>query len=47
LFLSGWVASVVAQSNGVRPDVLTLVCGNGFSRLALAVFPHVANQVHQ
>ncbi len=47
LFLPGWVASAVAQSGGVRPDVLTVVCGNAFSRLAQALFPHAANQVHQ
>ena len=47
LFLPGWVASAVAQSGGVRPDVLTVVCGNAFSRLAQAVFPRVAHQAHQ
>lgn len=47
LFLPGWITSVVAQSGGVRPDVLTVVCGNPFSRLARTVFPRVAHQAHQ
>ena len=47
LLFPDWVASAVAQSNGVRPDVLTVVCTNVFSRLAQAVFPFGANQARR
>jgi len=47
LLLTGWAASAVAQSSGVRPDVLTVVCNNVFSRLTQAIFPVGANQARR
>jgi hypothetical protein len=44
LLLPGWVAAAVAHSSGVRPDVLTVNCGNSLSNLARAILPQTMLQ---